>query len=82
MCLINSISEIYRQFIVLHGIVSALTCTVNCGTLKTVLFLNHVQSIELATGGLQSSCSGISKMIEGNWMQLSSIWSVIAKGYE
>ena len=40
----------------LHGGVSALTCTVNCGTLyrKVCFFLNYVQLIELATSGLQS----------------------------
>jgi hypothetical protein len=60
----NSISEVYLQFLGLRGIVSALTCTVNCGE----LFLSHVQTIKLATGGLQSSCIDISRMIKGNWM--------------
>ena len=77
----NSISEFYRQVLELHSRVSALTFTVNCGTLyrKVCFFLNHVQSIELVTGGLQSSCRDIWRMIKGNWMHLSSIWSVIAK---
>ena len=50
-------AEFYGQFLGLHGRVSALTRTVTCGTLdrKVCFFLNHVQSIELATGGLQSS---------------------------
>jgi hypothetical protein len=80
----HSISEIYRQFLGLHAIVSALTCTVNCGTLyrQVCFLLNHVQTIELATSGLQSSCTDVSRMIKGNWMHLSSIWSVIAKRCE
>ena len=51
----DSISEFYGQFFGLPGGVSALTFTVNCGTLykKVCFFLNHIQSIELATGGLQ-----------------------------
>ena len=43
-------------------------------------FPNHVQSIEFTTGGLQSSCRNISRMINGNRMHLSSISSLIAKG--
>jgi hypothetical protein len=43
----NSIAEIYRKFLGLHGVASALTCTV------ISFFLNHVQTIEMATGGLQ-----------------------------
>ena len=41
---------------------------------------NPVQSFEFTTGGLQSSCRNISRMINGNRMHLSSISSVIAKG--
>ena len=78
----NSISEFYGQFLGIHGGVSALTYTVNCGTLyrKVCFLLNHVQSFESATGRPQSSCWDISRMIKGNWMHLSSMWSVIAKG--
>ena len=78
----NSISEFYGQFLGPHGGVSALTGTVNCGTLyrKVRSFLNHVPSIDLATGELQSSCRDISRMIKGNWIHLSSSWSVAAKG--
>ena len=43
----------------------ALTCTVNCG---------------FTTGGLQSSCTNISWMINGNRMHLCSILSLIAMG--
>ena len=52
-----------------------LTCTVNCGTIyrQVCAFPNHVQSIEFTTGGLQSSCSNISRMINGNRMHQSSI---------
>ncbi|KAK6308683.1 hypothetical protein J4Q44_G00201460 [Coregonus suidteri] len=60
----------------------ALTCTVNCGTLyrQVCAFPNHVQSMKFTTGGLQSSCRNISRMINGNKMHLSSISSLIAKG--
>ena len=65
-----------------HGLVFALTCTVNCGTLyrQVCAFPNSVQSIEFTTAGLQSSCRNISRMINGNRMHLSSISSLIAKG--
>ena len=71
----NSISEIYGQFIGLHVIVSDLTCIVNCGPFygRVCFILNHVQTIELATGGLHV------KDEQRNWMHLSSIWSVITK---
>ena len=60
----------------------ALTCTVSCGTLhrQVCAFPNHVQSIEFTTGGLQSSCRNISRMINGNQMHLHPIMSLIAKG--
>ena len=53
----NSISDFYREFLGLLGGVSTLTCTVNCGTLhrKVCFFQNHIQSIELVKGGLQTS---------------------------
>ena len=83
MLLHNSLAEYYGQFLGLHW-VSALTCNVNCGTSygKVCFFLNHVQSIELATGGLQSSCRDISRIIKGNLMHLISIWSVITKALD
>jgi hypothetical protein len=46
-------------------------------------FPNHVQSIELTTGGLQSSCNisrMISRMINGIRMHLRSNSSLKAKG--
>ena len=78
----NPVSALYGQFLRPHGLVFALTCTVNCGTLyrQVCAFPNHVQSIEFTTGGLQSSCRNISRMINGNKMHLSSISSLIAKG--
>ena len=80
----NPVSELYRQFLRPHGLVFALTCTVNCGTCVPVCHLcafpNHVQSIDFTTGGLKSSCRHISRMINGNRMHLSSISSLIAKG--
>ena len=59
----------------------ALTCTVNCGTLyrKGCAFPNHVQSIEFTTGGLQSSCRNISRLVNGNGMHLSSFSRLLAK---
>ena len=47
-----------------------------CGTVyrQVCAFPNHVQSIEFTTGGLQSSCRNISRMINGNRRHLSSIF--------
>ena len=57
----NPVSKLYGQFLRPHGLVFALTCTVNGGTLyrQVCAFPNHVQSIEFTTGGLQSSCRNI-----------------------
>ena len=55
------------------------TCTVNFGTFlyrQVCAFPNHVQSIEFNT----PSCGNMSRIINGNWMHLSSISSPIAKG--
>ena len=62
-------------------LVFALTCTVNCGTLYRQLcaFPNHVRLTEFTTGGLQLSCRNISRMISGNRIHLSSIFSFMAK---
>ena len=62
--------------------VTAIALTVDCGTLyrQVCAFPNHVQSIEFTTGGLQSSCRNISRMINGNRMHLRSISSLIANG--
>ena len=78
----NPVSELYGQFLQHHGLVFALTCTVNYWTLysQVCTFPNHVQSIEFTTGGLQSSWRNISRMINGNRMNLSAISSFIAKG--
>ena len=79
----NPVSALYGQFLRPHGLVFALTCTVNCGTLyrQVCAFPNHVQSIQFTTGGLQKSCRNISRMLNGN-MHLSSISSLIAKWSE
>ncbi|KAK6292729.1 hypothetical protein J4Q44_G00373140 [Coregonus suidteri] len=79
---ICALTQLYGQFLRPHGLVFALSCTVNCGTLyrQVCAFPNHVQSIEFTTGGLQSSCRNMSKMINGKRMHLSSISSLIAKG--
>ena len=65
-----------------HGLVLALTCTVNCGTLyrQVCTFPNHVDSMEFTTGGLQSGSTNISRMINGNRTHLISILSLIANG--
>ena len=67
----NPVSELYGQFLPPHGLVLALTCTVNCRTLYRQLcaFPNHAQSLDLT-----------SRVINGNRMHLSSISSLIAKG--
>ena len=53
----NPVSALYGKFLRSHGLVFALTCTVNCGTLyrQVCAFTNHVQSIEFTTGGLETS---------------------------
>ena len=82
LCLDTILSRVrYGQFLRPHGLVFALTCTVNCGTSYRQLcaFPNHVQSTEFTTGILQSSCRNISRMIIGNRMHPSSISSLIAK---
>ena len=79
----HNVSDLYGQFISTSWLVFfVLTCTVNCGTLyrQECAFPNHVQSVESTTGGLKSSCRNISRMINGNRIQLSSISNVIAKG--
>jgi hypothetical protein len=40
-------------------------------------FPNHVQSFEFTTGGLQSSCGNISRIINRNRMHLSSMFSIL-----
>ena len=50
----------FGQFLRPHGLVFALTCTVNCGTLHSLCaFPNRVQSIEFTTNGLQLSCRNL-----------------------
>ena len=73
----NHVSELYGQFLRPHSLVFTMTCTVNCVALyrQVSAFPNHVQSIEFTTGELQSSCRNISRMINGNRMHRSSIWS-------
>ena len=71
----NPVSELNGLFLRPHVLVYAQTCTVKCGTLykQVCAFPNHVKSIELTTGVLQSSHRKISLMINGNRMHLSSI---------
>ena len=52
----NPVSELHGQFLRCHGLIFALTCTVNCGTLynrQRCAFPNHVQVIEFTTVGLK-----------------------------
>ena len=78
----NPVSELYGQFVQPHGLGFALTCTVNCGTLyrQGCAFPNHVQSIELTTGGLQSSCKNIPRYDQWKQETGSSVSILIAKG--
>ena len=78
----NLVSELCGRFPQLHGLVFALTCTVNCRTLniQVCAFPNHVQSVDFTSGGLQSKCSNISRMITENRMHLSWILNLKAKG--
>ena len=82
LCLDTILSEPYRQFLRPHGLVFALTCTVNCGTLyrQVCAFPNHVQSTEFTTGGLKSSCRNMARIINRYRMHLISISSLVAKG--
>ena len=79
----NPVSGLYGQLRRPHDLNFALTCTVNGGTLYRQVcdFPNHVQSLEFTTGGLQSRCWNISRMMNGNRMRLSSI-SCHSKGSE
>ena len=78
----NPVSELYGQFLRPHGMVFALHALSTVGPLykQVCAFPNQVESIEFTTGGLQSSCRNISRMINGNRMHLSSMSSLIAKG--
>ena len=46
----NAVSELYRQFLRSHGLVVALTCTVNCGTLYKQVYpiklLKHLKEYQ------------------------------------
>ena len=69
----NVIAEVCREFLGLH---------VNGGTLyiQVCAFLNHVQSMQFVTGGLQSSSRRISRIIKANRMHLITLWSATAQG--
>jgi hypothetical protein len=64
----NPVSELYGQFLRPHGLVFALICTVNCGTLyrQVCAFTNNIQSIDFSTGGFQSSFRNIK---DDQWKQ-------------
>ena len=73
----NPVSELYGQFLWPHGLVFALTCTVNCGTFYidrcvcVCAFPNNAQSIYFNTGGLQvvETSQGWSMGTGCNWAQ-------------
>jgi hypothetical protein len=69
----NPVSELYRQFFWPHGLVFALTCTVNWQ-----VRLSKSCPINGIYYRWTPSCINISRMINGNRMHLSSISSVIA----
>ena len=71
----HPVLEVYRQFLGLHGLVCALTCTEKAPQFyrQVCAFPNHVQSTEFNISGLQLSCTNISRIISGNRMHLSSI---------
>ena len=75
----NFIAKVYREVLGLYCLVKVLTCTENCISRCAFLnyaFLNNVQSIQFATGELQSS----QRTIKANRMHLTTIWSATAKG--
>jgi hypothetical protein len=64
-------SELNGQFPQPHGLVFALTCTVNCGTVYILCaFLNHVLSIEFTTGWLQ-----VVETSQGSSMETGYTWA-------
>jgi hypothetical protein len=65
LCRHNPVMELYGQILPPHDLVLTLTCSVKCGTWHRQVCAcpNHVQSIEFTTGGLQSSCRNISRII-------------------
>ena len=72
----NPASELNGQSLRPHGLFFALTLYLDSYRqlyTQVCTFPNHVQSIEFTTGGLQSSCRNVSRMINGNRMHLSSI---------
>ena len=79
----NSIEkEVSSVRVIIRLLVTSLTKALLLTKIGTIYiqvcaFANHVQSIEFATGGLQSSCRNISSMVNGH---LSSSLSGIAKG--
>jgi hypothetical protein len=73
----HPVSELYGQFTWPHGLVFALTCAVNCGTLyrQVYLFPNQLNLPQVDSNQAVET----SRMINGNRMHLSSISSLIAK---
>ena len=69
----NPVSDLCRQYLRPHGLVFALIFIVSCETLyrQVCAFPHHLQSIEFTTGGLQSRCRNISKMIKRHGRHLS-----------
>ncbi len=76
----NPVSEVCRQFLGLHGLVCALTCTVTCGTLYRQVFAFPIISNQLNLPQVDSN-QVVEKSQDDQWKQvhLSSILSVMAK---
>jgi len=73
----NPVWAVYRQCLGPHGLVCALTCTVNCGTLYRWVCVFQIMSNQLpqfTTGGLQSSCRNTSRMMVETGYTWAQIW--------
>lgn len=70
ICSSIPVSEVYRQFLGLHGLVCAVTCTVS-----------YVQSAEFTTGGLQIKLEKhqTDDRYRGNTIHLNLVLSIMAK---
>jgi hypothetical protein len=73
----NPVLELDGQFLRPHGLVFALTCTVNCWILyrQVCAFMSNQFNLPKV-----DCCRNISRVIHGNRMNLSSKSSLIAKG--
>ena len=82
----NPVSEVYRQFLGLHGLVCALTCTVNCGTLyrRCVPFQimsNQLNLPQVDSNQVVQTSQGWSVDTECTWDQLLSVMAKAVSTY-